>query len=385
MAIHFEREEFEARKAAVLARMKEAKLDALLLFSPESHYWLTGYDTFGFCFFQALILTRDGSYVLLTRLPDLRQARHTSIVEDIRIWVDRGGADPMSPLKDVLMERDLLGGSIGIEMDTQGLTARNWSLLEASLRSFGTLHDASEIVPPLRAVKSPAEIAYVREAARLAAAAWEAGLARIGPGADEGEILAAMQGAVFAGGGDYPGNEFIVGSGRDALLCRHKSGRRTLGAADQITLEFAGAFRHYHAAMMQTVVVGAPTPRHEELFAATRAALDAVEAAMRPGRTFGDVFDAHAHAIDEAGLHGARMNACGYSLGATFTPCWMDPPMFYKDNPAEIVPDMVLFAHMILMDSPTGTAMTLGRTYLTTDGAPEPLLPDAPRELVACG
>jgi Xaa-Pro dipeptidase len=34
---------------------------------------------------------------------------------------------------------------------------------------------------------------------------------------------------------------------------------------------------------------------------------------------------------------------------------------------------MTLFAHMIIMDSDTNTAMTLGRTYLTTDGAPEPL------------
>jgi Xaa-Pro dipeptidase len=51
----------------------------------------------------------------------------------------------------------------------------------------------------------------------------------------------------------------------------------------------------------------------------------------------------------------------------------MDPPMFYRDNPALIAPDMVLFAHMILMDSETETAMCLGRTYLTTQDAPEPL------------
>jgi Xaa-Pro dipeptidase len=51
----------------------------------------------------------------------------------------------------------------------------------------------------------------------------------------------------------------------------------------------------------------------------------------------------------------------------------MDLPMFYRDNPEPIIPNMVLFAHMILMDSDTDTAMTLGRTYLTTEGAPQPL------------
>ena len=47
--------------------------------------------------------------------------------------------------------------------------------------------------------------------------------------------------------------------------------------------------------------------------------------------------------------------------------------MFYAGNPEPIQPDMTLFAHMIIMDSDSGTAMCLGRTYLTTTDAPEPL------------
>ncbi|MGG2478141.1 M24 family metallopeptidase, partial [Rhizobium sp. BR5] len=55
--------------------------------------------------------------------------------------------------------------------------------------------------------------------------ALDAALELIKPGADEAAIFAAMQGAVLAGGGDYPANEFIIGSGADALLCRYKAGR----------------------------------------------------------------------------------------------------------------------------------------------------------------
>ncbi len=64
-----------------------------------------------------------------------------------------------------------------------------------------------------------------------------------------------------------------------------------------------------------------------------------------------------------------RLNACGYSLGATYAPTWMDWPMFYHGNPVEIGPGMVFFLHMILMDSEAGLAMTLGRTSLITSGA----------------
>jgi Xaa-Pro dipeptidase len=355
------------------AAMAERKLDAVLLFAQESMYWLTGYDTFGFAFFQCLVVTRKGRMALLTRSADLRQARHTSIIDEIVIWADRAGADPVKALKDHLFQLDLLGGRLGVEYDTHGLTAANGRLLDDQLRSFATLQDASDMVPRLKSVKSPAEIACVRQAARLADAAWQAGLDRIGPGADEGAILAAMQGAVFAGGGDYPANEFVIGSGADALLVRSHTGRRRLGANDQITLEFAGVFSRYHAAMMETVVVGTPRERHHALHAAAAQALEAVRQAMRPGNTFGQVFDAHARVVHDHGMTAHRLNACGYSLGASFAPSWMQWPMFYQGNPEPIVPGMVLFAHMILTDSETQTAMTLGRTYLTTDGEPEPL------------
>ena len=373
MGLHFEPEEFEARKTHVLEEMARRRLDALLIFAPESQYWLTGYDSFGYVFFQCLVLTRTGDMTLLTRSADLRQARQTSTIETVVVWVDQANAGPGVQLRELLNDMDLLGKRIGIEYDTHGLTAANGKALDEALRTFGTIEDASDLIRTLRVVKSPAELAYVRRATELADDALDAALALIRAGGDEGAILAAMQGAVFAGGGDYPGNPFIVGSGPDALLCRSKTGRRSLDANDQITLEFAGVYRMYHAALMRTVIVGEPTPRHVELHAACEEALAACEAAMRPGATFGQVFDAHARVMDERGMAKHRLNACGYSLGAHYPPSWMDWPMFYRGNPAVIAPDMVLFAHMILMDSDTATAMCLGRTYITGEDAPRPL------------
>ncbi|MFN7168490.1 MAG: M24 family metallopeptidase [Pannonibacter sp.] len=373
MALHFSDEEFAARLGRLQGRMGEEKLDAMLLFAQESMYWLTGYDTFGFCFFQCLVVTADGRQVLLTRSADQRQARHTSNIADVRIWVDRGGASPVAQLKELLFEMDLLGAKLGVEYDTHGMTGKIGRELDEALRSFAELRDASTLIPRLRAVKSPAELDYVREAARLADAAYLAARDEIRPGADEGRILAVLQGTILEGGGDYPGNEFIIGSGRDALLCRYKAGRRQLSARDQITLEFAGAFRHYHVALMRTVIVGEPTPRHLYMHEACTAALAAVETKLVPGSSFGEIFDAHAEAMDARDLMPHRLNACGYSLGARFTPSWMDWPMAYRGNEAVVEPNMVIFMHMILADSANETAMTLGRTYLTTESGPVPL------------
>ncbi|MEF0938686.1 M24 family metallopeptidase [Rhizobium sp. BR 362] len=373
MALHFERSEFDARLARLLAKMQEEKLDAMLLFAQESMFWLTGYDTFGYCFFQTLVVKADGTMVLLTRSADLRQAQLTSIISDIRIWVDRVNADPTLDLKELLVELDLLGRRIGVEYDTHGMTGRVARLLDNQIATFGQIVDASYLVSRLRLVKSPAEIAYVERAAALADDALDAALALIKPGADEADILGAMQGAIFSGGGDYPANEFIIGSGAEALLCRYKAGRRKLDANDQLTLEWAGAYAHYHAAMMRTVVIGDPTHRHRELYNACLETIQAIETVLKPGHTFGDVFDMHAKIMDERGLARHRLNACGYSLGARFSPSWMEHQMFHIGNPQEIEEGMSLFVHMIIMDSDTGTAMTLGQTYLTTSQAPKSL------------
>jgi Xaa-Pro dipeptidase len=361
-----------ARKQRLRAALAARGLDGALLFAQESLFWLTGYDTFGFCFFQCLYAGADGRIALLTRSADLRQAQHTSDIADIRVWKDGADANPAADLKRMLED---LGarGRLGIENDSYGLTHFNGARVERALDGFATLVDASRLVAELRATKSDEELAFVREAARLSDCADRAAVARTGAGVDEGVVLAAMHNEIFAGGGDYPGNEFIIGSGADALLCRYKSGRRKLDESDQITLEFAGVYRHYHAAIMRTLVVGRPRELHRPYHAAARAALDSCAAELRPGRTAGDVFQAHARVLDAHGLSRHRLNACGYALGAKFTPSWMDAPMFYEANPFEIAPSQVYFLHMILMDSESRTAMCLGRTYLVGAAGAEPI------------
>ena len=168
MSIHFTKEEFSERKSKVIAKLKEQNLDGLLMFRQESMYWLTGYDTFGYVFFQSLILTSKGDIVLLTRAPDLRQAQNTSIIKDIRIWVDNEKSNPSDELKNILNELNLEKSNLAIEYDAYGLTGKNAIKLNNSLKNFSKLYDKSELVSKLRVIKSSEEIKYVRKAAELA-------------------------------------------------------------------------------------------------------------------------------------------------------------------------------------------------------------------------
>jgi len=367
MTLHFTKEEFLSREIKVKDTMKKKGLDALLLFRQESMYWLTGYDTFGYVFFQCLVLSSKGEKVLLTRSADLRQAQNTSIIKDIRIWVDKINSNPIKELKEILVELNLENKSIGVEYEAYGLTGKNTIVLNKELDSFAKLKDESFLITKHRLVKSNQEIKYIKKAAELGDEALKKSWELAHPGAHESDILAAMQGAVFSGGGDYPGNEFIIGSGSNALLCRYFSGRRKLDQIDQLTLEFAGVYRHYHSALMRTIPIGKAKKEHFELYDICLDSLTSCEKKLNIGNTVGEVFEEHKKVIDKTKYKSARLNACGYSLGATFAPNWMDWPMLYEKNPIIIKKNQVFFMHMILMHSETETAMNLGETYIVTE------------------
>ena len=373
MGLHFSKEEFSSRKLKVLKKMEEQNIDALLMFRQESMYWLTGYDTFGYVFFQTLVLDQKGNTVLLTRAPDLRQAQNTSNIEDIRIWIDKDGSNPTDDLKNILNELNLKGKNLGIEYEAYGLTGRNTLRLNKSLENYCKIEDKSNLITNLRVVKSAEEIFYVRKAAELADKALEEVWKHAKVGASESTILAKMNSIIFEGGGDYPANEFIIGSGKNALLCRYQSEKQILKNPDQLTIEWAGTYRHYHSAMFRTIPIGKANPKHYKMHEACVEALKNCEKKLKPGNKIGEVFDVHAKTFDELGYNKARMNACGYSLGTTFSPNWMDWPMIYKNNPYIIQQGNVFFMHMILMDSESELAMNLGESYLVTKNGIERL------------
>src|SRR5262249_36058163 len=153
------------------------------------------------------------------------------------------------------------------------------------------------------------------------------------------------------------------------------------GRGDGVPSASAAAYRHYHAALMHVVLTGKPDRRHRDMFAACAGALAACAEVLRPGRTVGEVFDTHARVLTKAGYEGRFLNACGYTMGATYPPTWMDWPMIFAGNPQVLAAGMVFFVHMILLDSRAGLTMSLGQTFILTPRGCEPVT-HAPSALV---
>ena len=381
MALHFSREEFEIRQKRTCEQMAAEGLDGLLLFRQESMYYLTGYDTSGYTMFQGFYMTAEGRMALLTRTADRLQSRMTSVIDDIRMWYDREGANPAEDLREMMRDLGAAGKKVGVEYHAYGLTAQRGKMVDAALDGFCTVSDASDTVRKVRMVKSPAELAYVRKAGELCDAAWNVANTMTVPGTFLGDVYGEMLNSIMRGDGDPSASRWPMGAGEDALMVRYHTGKNTVGAQDQVTHEFAAAYRHYHAAAMSVVITGEPSQQQLDMASACADALDACEEMLRPGNTVGQLYDTHLDVVTKAGFGDAALAACGYTLGISYPPSWMDWPMIWKDHPDVLEPGMVFFMHMILLDGESGLTVSLGETSIVTEGACEPVN-HAPRKLV---
>jgi len=378
--------EYDGRVAAARREMAVCGLDALLLFAQESLYYLFGYDGGGYVFFQCAVLhAEDRPTTLLCRRPDVAQARDTARIEEIRVWLNAEDAEPAADLVAILRDQGLTGRRIGIETDSYGLTGFNYRAVAAAADGVVDLVEASDVVRALRLVKSDPELALIRTAAGLADAAVAAIAETARPGVLDSALTAAAMTAMLEGGGDMPPAGPLVNSGSRAVYGRGVGGARGLGESDLVMVELAGTFRRYNACIERCVTVGPLGDAQRGMHALVRDTLEEMLDAFRPGEPLGRVDEIHRARLDAAGYQDVRYAACGYSLGATYRPSWMDvPPMIYAGNPLELRPGMVFFPHVMLGDTRNGLAMGLGETVVVTDGAPA-VLSGLDRELVTTG
>ncbi|MCA3606556.1 MAG: aminopeptidase P family protein [Methylobacterium sp.] len=378
----FSEEEHLSRQSRLRERLREQGFDAMLVFAQESHFWLTGYDTGGYVFFQCAVVTaRERPIVLLTRRPDLLQARQTSMIEDIRIWWDAEDANPAADLTVILAELGLAGKRIAVELNTHGLTGWNLWRLQQTLAGFCTLDDDGHMIRRLRLLKSPAEIAYMRKAGELLDRSLGAVIEAARPGILDSTLKGVYLTTILDGGADMPPNAPLFNSGPRAVFGRGVSAPRRIEPNDQILVEFPVAYRRYNVKTEWTILFGSASDQQRRMYDAARGTLARMTEIARPGTTLGQIFDVHADGLDRAGFRAHRYGATGYSVGCTFAPTSMDvPPMIYHGNPTICAPGMTLFYHVMIGDSDTGYAMGVGHTLLVTEGAPE-LLTGLPDEL----
>ena len=380
--IYFTREEFADRQARVRTALFHKGLEGMLLFKIEDMYWLTGLDTQGWKIFHCIYIGVNEELTHITRSADVSSIEYSSICDDVHLWVDSLANSPFNAVREVLERFNLKGKRIGVQRDTYGLTSKMGYDLDAAVGDYCELIDTSDIVREMRVVKSPQELEYIRKAGKIIDEVMVRAIDMTTAGAYEGDIWAEMYGVILRSGGDPPAAHWPVGSGKKALLVRYATGRGTIGENDQVTYEIGCGYRHYHAANMVAVLTGPRVDdRHRRMHEACLTALEGVQGALRPGNTVSDVFQAHADAFTGHGYGHALLNACGYTMGATWSPNWMEQPIIVNDNPMVLEPNMTFFTHMILVDRESRLTMSLGEQVIILEDGVE-VITHVPHELI---
>jgi len=377
---HFSREEFSQRQQKTRKHLQNLELDGLLLFKIEDMYWLTGYESDGFCIFGSMFIGTDGALTHLARPADLGNLSYSSICEDIRISPDTEDSTRAEHIKDILRSLGMEGKKIGIQVDTMGLTPRLFLEISAILDGWCELTVAPDFIRILRLVKSPQELNYFRKAGEVMDIVMNKVIEATYPGAFEGDIYATFYDTLFRLDADLPAHIPPLGSGDSALNLRYTTKRKNVSENDQVTLELGLAYRHYHVACMGVVLTGPEiNNRHLKMHKTSVTALDEVQAALRPGTTVGELFDIYKETLEEHGEHDAVLTVAGYTMGAMWPPTWMEEPMIFEGNPLVLEENMTFFTHMILNDRETGLSMAVGETAIVTKDVPE-IITHTPRE-----
>jgi len=344
----FARAEYAARIARTRAAMQLKGVELLVVTDPSNMAWLTGYDGWSFYVHQCVLLALDGDPLWYGRGQDANGARRTVFMAEADIvgypdhYVQSAERHPMDLLSTVIAERGWERLAVGVEMDNYYFSAAAFAALQKGLPNARFV-DATALVNWQRAVKSPAEIACMRKAARIVEAMHARILEVIEPGLPKNRLVAEIlrSGALGADGvgGDYPAIVPLLPTGADAAAPHLTWDDRPLERGAGTFFEIAGCYKRYHCPLSRTVYLGAPPRAFREAEQALVEGLAEGLEAARPGNRCEDIEAAWRKVIARYGIE--KESRCGYPIGLSYPPDWGERTMSLRPGDrSELRPGM---------------------------------------------
>jgi Xaa-Pro aminopeptidase len=322
---------------------------------------------------QALVFTAgDDEPTLLVRNVDIQMALESTWITDIRTY-HLHAEDPAKITAAILEEKGIRDGRIGVDLETAAVTGA-YAFALAGAFAPAKIEDATFLLGDLRLIKSPAEVAYLREAATHARAGLDSIKRAFRAGRTEIAVAADVEYAVRQSGSDYPAipTEFSTGV-RGAA--GHAAPRPKLIERGELGhFEFAGVSARYHTTAITTVVAGEPGPRAREIYDLNVQSLQAGIAAIKPGVPVAEIEERSLDPLRKLGLESYAMMRFGYGIGVAYPPIWLETLQIDRQSKQTLEPGMVFVLHACIELVDEGLGAIQGGTYLMTDTGLEMLV-----------
>ncbi|KAB2847544.1 MAG: M24 family metallopeptidase [Hyphomicrobiaceae bacterium] len=383
----FTADEYRSRVAKVRAAMAKRGLDALIVSDIANQAWLTGVEGWSFYMPQVVVVPANGEEPMwIGRQMDVPGARMTGWMQPERsqpfpeTLVHRRDVHPCQHIAKVILEHGYGKGRIGYESDAYYLSPRGFEALKTGL-SEATLVDADTLVNWERLVKSPAEIALMREAARLVEAAFNVAYQVIAPGVRQCDAAAEISRAQIGGNrnasGDIPSLPATILAGRMASTAHPAWTAEPFEPNQVVALELAGACRRYTTPLARTMHLGSPPQKVMDTHKAVAEGLEALLAILKAGVTPAEVHAAWQSVLDRYGLK--KESRIGYSIGIGYPPDWGERTISIRPGERTPLPANATI-HMMLGMWADGWGLELSESIVVKDGGYE-CLAKVPREV----
>ena len=367
----FTSEEYGSRIRKTRELMDQNELDVLVIHSPENIYYLSGYQTPGYYWYQALILPLNSDPVFIAPPHEAALVPEFSWIEDSRIYPDT--SDWSKVTGDILKEINCDSNSIGLETKSRFLSVEFYENLKYML-PYSRLVSGSGIIESCRLIKSPREIDYMRKAAEVSSRGMMAGVKTVHEGASELEIAAAVHTELDMAGSEYTGLPAFITSGERSQLVHATWSSKRIDMGDLVFMEIPGSINRYHAAQSRSVFVGEPSKNVIEASQVATKALQVTKDTMKEGVPAKMVFEAGSSVINEANIDYKQGRRIAYGIGTAFPPGWDEGDIFSinSDEPRLLVAGMCF--HLITtMRVPGLGAIGCSDTVLVTKDGVETL------------
>lgn len=315
----FPSEEYDSRLAAVRESMRAANLDGCLITVPESIYYLTGINHWGYFATHILIVTPENEMVLTARAME-------QVIMDLQLtnarFVGYGDLeDPAAVTVAILKKEGLDRGRLGIEKRGLYLPL---AISEGILKALTQVEwvDASQLMLYQREALSSNEIAYMQKAAAITDTMMTTAIETAAAGVSEQTVAAEVHRAMILAGGEFPAFGPFIRSTPTLGLEHGTWTDRTLESGDALFIELSGSAARYHAPMGRLIFVNEAPAGTEEISQVCIEAFENVTATIQPGVTATEVYRSWQDRVDAAGLGHYRRHHCGYMVGSAFPPAW---------------------------------------------------------------
>jgi Xaa-Pro aminopeptidase len=365
------------------ARMAAAGLDALLIALPENLAYATGFPSLlsnmwyeaGVPTAWALLPLKSDPAIIVPE-NEVRGAQFASGFKDVRgypVWVDIDRLTPeeaagpdfqaallkspsanvkpaqrpgffsheliLDRLNDLLGERGLLEGNIGIEQDFISLNTA--ALLRGKLPDL-TLSDGSDILRELRLIKTPTEIEHLRAATWLAERGIHGAITNTHEGTRHADIRLHFQVGAANAVLTRPELTGFQGSGAGVRVGPNpwvSTPDATVQPGDQVMFDCGAIVNGYHSDIGRSFAFRKASEAQKRIQSALVKAHDAALAATRPGNRFCDIFQAGIDSMHQAGYEPYRRGHLGHSVGLDRLE---ERPMISAGETRVLEPNMVL-------------------------------------------